>query len=73
MLRPETKYGNSRFDFYIETPDKKIFMEVKGVTLEENNCVMFPDAPSERALKHVEELTEAKRTDMRHIFCLLSR
>ena len=61
LLRPETKYGNSRFDFYIETPDKKIFMEVKGVTLEENNCVMFPDAPSERALKHVEELTEAKK------------
>ena len=61
LLRPETKYGNSRFDFYIETPEKKIFMEVKGVTLEENNCVMFPDAPSERALKHVEELTEAKK------------
>lgn len=61
LLRPETKYGNSRFDFYMETPDKKIFMEVKGVTLEENNCVMFPDAPSERALKHVEELMEAKK------------
>ncbi len=61
FVRPETKYGNSRFDFYIEAGNRKIFMEVKGVTLEQENVVMFPDAPSERALKHVEELIAAKK------------
>ncbi len=60
-VRPETVYGNSRFDFYIETASEKIFMEVKGVTLEENGEARFPDAPSERAVKHVEELIRAKR------------
>lgn len=59
LVRPETKYGNSRFDFYIETKQDKIFMEVKGVTLEEDGRVRFPDAPSERAVKHVKELAEA--------------
>lgn len=59
LVRPETKYGNSRFDFYIETSSDKIFMEVKGVTLEESGVVRFPDAPSERAIKHVEELIQA--------------
>ncbi|MFA9424201.1 MAG: DNA/RNA nuclease SfsA [Sedimentibacter sp.] len=56
LIKPEFKYGNSRFDFYIETLEKKIFVEVKGVTLEENNVVMFPDAPTLRGLKHVNEL-----------------
>ncbi len=59
-IRPETFYGNSRFDFYIETAKEKIFMEVKGVTLEKDGVVLFPDAPSERAVKHVEELIKAK-------------
>lgn len=59
LVRPETKYGNSRFDFYVETKTEKIFIEVKGVTLEENGVVRFPDAPSERAVKHVEELVQA--------------
>lgn len=59
-LRPEIKYGNSRFDFYIETASgRKIFMEVKGVTLENGGIAAFPDAPSERALKHVDELIKA--------------
>ncbi|MFI3212403.1 MAG: A/G-specific adenine glycosylase, partial [Eubacteriales bacterium] len=58
-IKPETKYGNSRFDFYIEAGGRKIFMEVKGVTLENDNVVSFPDAPSERAIKHIEELVEA--------------
>ncbi len=58
-VKPETFYGNSRFDFYIETATERIFMEVKGVTLEENGVVRFPDAPSERAVKHVEELIKA--------------
>jgi len=55
-IRPETTYGNSRFDFYVETPKDQIFIEVKGVTLEQDNVVLFPDAPSDRAVKHVREL-----------------
>lgn len=65
LVRPETKYGNSRFDFYVETEYEKIFMEVKGVTLEENGVVRFPDAPSDRAVKHVEELIQAKKDGYR--------
>lgn len=61
LLRPETTYQNSRFDFYMETASgKRIFMEVKGVTLEKDNRCAFPDAPSERAVKHVEELIRAQ-------------
>ena len=65
FVRPETTYGNSRFDFYIETTSEKIFMEVKGVTLEEDGVVRFPDAPSDRAVKHVEELIQAKKSGYR--------
>ena len=52
----EKCYGNSRFDFYLEAPGRRIFMEVKGVTLEEDQTARFPDAPTERGVKHVEEL-----------------
>lgn len=45
---PEKKYGNSRFDFYLESQDRKIFMEVKGCTLEKDGVVLFPDAPTLR-------------------------
>ena len=55
-LKPECKHGDSRFDFYLETEAKKMFIEVKGVTLEEKGVVMFPDAPTERGVKHVQEL-----------------
>ncbi len=58
-IRPEYTYGSSRFDLYVEADGKKIFIEVKGVTLEEDGVVRFPDAPSERAVKHVEELKAA--------------
>lgn len=64
-VKPETFYGQSRFDFYVETPEEKIFIEVKGVTLEEEGVVRFPDAPSERAIKHMEELVEARRKGYR--------
>lgn len=59
LVRPETTYGKSRFDLYLEAGGRKIFIEVKGVTLEEDGVVRFPDAPSERAVKHVEELCDA--------------
>lgn len=65
LVRPETVYGNSRFDFYVETKEEKIFIEVKGVTLEDDGVVSFPDAPSDRAVKHVEELVLAKRDGYR--------
>ena len=58
LIKPETKYNNSRFDFYVETKNRKIFIEVKGVTLENQGIVKFPDAPTERGLKHVKELCE---------------
>lgn len=58
LIRPECKYGNSRFDFYVEYADKKAFIEVKGVTLENDGVVSFPDAPTERGSKHLRELCE---------------
>lgn len=59
LIRPETVYGDSRFDFYVEAGTRRIFIEVKGVTLEKEGTALFPDAPSARALKHVEELARA--------------
>ena len=56
LVRPETTYGNSRFDLYVEAGERRIFIEVKGVTLEEDGVCRFPDAPSDRAVKHLEEL-----------------
>ena len=61
LVRPATTYGNSRFDLYVEAGEKKIFIEVKGVTLEDNGVCRFPDAPSDRAVKHLEELVRAKK------------
>lgn len=58
LIKPETKYNNSRFDFYVETKNKKIFIEVKGATLENEGIVRFPDAPTERGVKHVKELCD---------------
>ena len=59
-VRPEASYGSSRFDFYIETNHEKIFMEVKGVTLEDCNTARFPDAPTQRGVKHLQELCACK-------------
>jgi sugar fermentation stimulation protein A len=89
FMKPEYKYGNSRFDFYLEcktetkrtgvssnstekteamqaptenetTRSRKIYLEVKGVTLEDNGVVLFPDAPTERGVKHVRELIRCR-------------
>jgi len=57
-IKPEAKYGSSRFDFYIETKDRKIFIEVKGVTLEQDDVALFPDAPTQRGIKHLNELAQ---------------
>lgn len=56
LLKGEQKFGNSRLDFYLEAGARKIFAEVKGVTLEEDGVVLFPDAPTERGVKHLGEL-----------------
>ena len=72
LIKPEVKYGDSRFDFYVEAdgadeqftnktvePDRA-FIEVKGVTLEEDGHARFPDAPTERGIKHINELIRAR-------------
>lgn len=61
-IRPETVFGSSRFDFYIEAGERRIFMEVKGCTLEDNGVCRFPDAPTERGLKHINELVTAAKS-----------
>ncbi len=58
FVKPEYRHGDSRFDFYFEYEGKKAFAEVKGVTLEENNIAHFPDAPTERGIKHLKGLME---------------
>lgn len=60
-IKPEYTYGNSRFDFYMERENGKILMEVKGVTLEREGIGYFPDAPTERGVKHIKELIKAKQ------------
>ncbi len=59
VIKREVTYKESRFDFYIEDEEKKIFLEVKGVTLENDGVVSFPDAPTERGIKHINELIDS--------------
>ena len=68
LVKREVTYGKSRFDLYLEGVDssdpekeKKAFIEVKGCTLEKDGTAMFPDAPTERGVKHIRELIEAKK------------
>lgn len=58
-IKPEFTYKKSRFDCYMEVGTKKIFVEVKGVTLENDGVASFPDAPTERGIKHLLELSDA--------------
>ena len=59
VYRREYTYGKSRFDIYVEDGSRKAFVEVKGVTLENDGIVSFPDAPTERGVKHLNELITA--------------
>ena len=59
MVKAEQTYDQSRFDLYYERAEQKGFVEVKGVTLEEDGVARFPDAPTERGAKHVLELQRA--------------
>lgn len=56
VIRREVTHGGSRFDFYVEYDEKRAFLEVKGVTLEQDGVALFPDAPTERGVKHLREL-----------------
>ena len=58
-VRREVRYGNSRLDFYLETSRGSHYVEVKGVTLEAEGRARFPDAPTERGVKHIQELQRA--------------
>ena len=60
-LRPETVHGDSRFDFSFTLEGRPCFLEVKGVTLENDGVCAFPDAPTQRGTKHLRGLTEAAR------------
>lgn len=67
LVKPEYRYGDSRIDFYMEKDDEKFLMEVKGCTLEEDGIGYFPDAPTERGVKHIGELIKAKKEGYRAI------
>ncbi len=60
-LKPESTFGNSRFDFSFTLNGKPCFLEVKGVTLETDGVCAFPDAPTVRGAKHLQELTALKK------------
>lgn len=58
VIKKEVAHEDSRFDFYIENKGDKIFVEVKGVTLEKDGVVLFPDAPTQRGVKHLNGLAK---------------
>lgn len=83
LLRPETTWGNSRFDFYWEccqgkgrfygAPEivRRGFIEVKGCTLEEDGLALFPDAPTERGVKHLRELVACRQQGYEAAVCVV--
>lgn len=66
-IRPEYSFGSSRIDFYMEKDGERYLMEVKGCTLERDGVGYFPDAPTERGVKHLRELTAAAKLGYRCI------
>ena len=59
LVQPEVRFGASRLDFYAENDRQRLFVEVKGVTLDMDGTAMFPDAPTERGIRHLEGLAQA--------------
>lgn len=59
LIKREYTYKKSRFDFFVEDGKHKVFIEVKGVTLEKDGIAYFPDAPTERGIKHIQELEKS--------------
>ena len=74
IVKGEQTFGKSRFDFYVKDDSgREGYLEVKGVTLENDGVVSFPDAPTERGVKHINELVEAKNRATMQAYCLLCR
>lgn len=71
LLRPEYTWGTSRFDFYWEADGRRGLVEVKGVTLEFEGHVKFPDAPTLRGVKHLDELIQAKKEGFETAVCFV--
>ncbi len=75
LLRPEKTWGHSRFDFYWELSeagcDRQGFVEVKGCTLEENGLALFPDAPTQRGVKHLRELIACRAAGYEAAVCVV--
>lgn len=61
QIKKEAVFGSSRFDFFLQSGDQTAYLEIKGVTLEQKGIAMFPDAPTQRGIKHVQELAAAYR------------
>lgn len=70
LVRGEYTFGDSRLDFYIEKDGRKGLIEVKGVTLEVEGAALFPDAPTQRGIKHLNELAKAEGYDRFVIFVI---
>lgn len=71
LLRPETVYGDSRFDFYWQAGQRKGFVEVKGVTLEREGVLYFPDAPTQRGIRHLQQLALCRREGYEAAVCFV--
>ena len=71
LLRPETTWGDSRFDFYWEAGERRGFAEGKGCTLEEGGHTRFPDAPTQRGVKHLHELAACKAAGYEAAVCFV--
>ncbi|HHV27793.1 DNA/RNA nuclease SfsA [Anaerosalibacter bizertensis] len=72
VLKREVTFGNSRFDLYFEKDKESGFIEVKGVTLENNGLSLFPDAPTERGTKHIKEMIKVVESGLKgYIFFLI--
>ena len=70
-FKREQTWGSSRFDFYVEAAGERWFLEVKGVTLEEDGVVLFPDAPTQRGVKHLEELIACQEEGYEAAVCFV--
>lgn len=68
---PEYTYGDSRIDFYMESAGEKYLLEVKGCTLEIDGIGYFPDAPTERGVKHLRELVRAVKNGYKAILAFV--
>ena len=71
LLKPEVSWGSSRFDFYWEAGARRGFTEVKGCTLEDGGLARFPDAPTERGVKHLRELAACRAEGYEAAVCFI--